>query len=294
MEKSNQDIWAKWILQRRFGGDREVMKTALNDFLYPLRDKVLDNARLGDYETLLDVGSGDGLIAFGALDRVQTSRVVFSDISQDLLDHSRAIAQDLQVTDRCEFINASADDLSPILDSAVDVVTTRSVLIYETAKQKAFHEFYRVLRPGGRLSIFEPINSFGWPEPSHLFDGYDVTPIIEIVNKVKELYRSIQPPNVDPMVDFDERDLLRFAENAGFKQIHLELQVDIKPHDQIVSWKSFMRVARNPKIPTIEEAIGQVLTPEESDKFEAHLQPLVEGRQGTRRSAAVYLVAIKK
>jgi arsenite methyltransferase len=43
---------------------------------------------------VLDVGCGDGLIAFGALDRVgEEGQVIFSDISQDLLDHCRSLAE---------------------------------------------------------------------------------------------------------------------------------------------------------------------------------------------------------
>jgi len=293
MTDSQQDIWAQWLLQRRFGGDSERMKAALNNCLYPIRDKVLSHANLSDGEDLLDVGCGDGLIAFGALDKVKTGRVIFSDISQDLLDHARAIAKEMQVADRCEFIRASADDLSVIPDASVDVVTTRSVLIYVSAKQKTFAEFFRVLKPKGRLSIFEPINRFCWPEPPRLFRGYDVTPIIEIAEKVKALYLGLQPPDTDPMLDFDERDLLVFAEKAGFEEIHLELQVEIKPPAEVSDWDAFMRIAGNPKTPTLEEAIGQVLTSEETEAFSAHLRPLVEGKLGTERSALAYLWAIK-
>jgi tetratricopeptide (TPR) repeat protein len=59
--------------------------------------------------------------------------------------------------------------------TAVDVVTTRSVLIYLTDKAPAFSEFHRVLKAGGRLSIFEPINIFGfgwfWLARSHFAEG---------------------------------------------------------------------------------------------------------------------------
>ena len=34
------------------------------------------------------------------------------------------------------------------------------MLIYVDRKDAAFSEFHRVLRPGGRLSIFEPINQY--------------------------------------------------------------------------------------------------------------------------------------
>ena len=54
-------------------------------FLLPVRDRVLRNAALTGGETLLDVGAGDGLIAFGALELIgEGGRVIFSDISQDL------------------------------------------------------------------------------------------------------------------------------------------------------------------------------------------------------------------
>lgn len=290
--KTGQDIWSQWLLHRRFGDPQQTQ--AVLDYLYPVRDKVLNNANLGEGETLLDVGCGDGLIAFGALEKVKTSKAIFSDISQDLLNHAQAIAQEMGVLDRCQFLRASADDLSALNDASVDVVTTRSVLIYVSAKQQAFLEFYRVLKPKGRLSIFEPINRFAYPThvPPHMFWGYDVTPVMEIAQKVKSIYQGLQPLDADPMVDFDERDLIAFAEKAGFREIHLELQAEIKPPTE-GSWEAFLQTAGNPKIPTIEEAIQQALTLDEAEKFIAHLRPLVETKQGISRSAVAYLRAIK-
>ncbi|MCI0554749.1 MAG: methyltransferase domain-containing protein [Anaerolineae bacterium] len=293
MSESKQDIWAEWLLHRRFGGDKERMKSVLADFLYPVRDKVLSNANLGEGETLLDVGCGDGLIGFGALEKSPTSKVIFSDISQDLLDHAQSIADEMQVQGRCTFLRASAEDLTAVSDASIDVVTTRSVLIYVPAKQKAFNEFFRVLKPQGRLSIFEPINRFGWPEPRHLYIGYDITPVIEIADKLKALYHRLQPSDSDPMLDFDERDLIVFAERAGFKEVYLELRVEVKPPTLISSWETFLHLAGNPKIPTLEEAMNQTLTPDETERFTAHLRPLVDSKQGTTRSALAYLWASK-
>lgn len=144
----DQDIWSQWLLQRRFSGDPQCMQSVL-DYLYPVRDKVLTHARLAEGETLLDVGCGDGLIAFGALTSVETSQVIFSDISQYLLQQAQVAAQEFGMLDRCRFLLAPADDLSALDDASVDAVTTRSVLIYVSAKQQAFDEFYRVLRRRG-------------------------------------------------------------------------------------------------------------------------------------------------
>jgi len=290
--KSNQDVWSQWLLHRRFGGDKAALQESLTKHLYPIRDRVLSHANLAEGETLLDVGCGDGLIAFGALEKLKPNQVIFSDISQELLDHAQSLAREMNLLDRCLFLNESADDLSSITDVTIDVVTTRSVLIYVSAKQKAFNEFYRVLKPGGRLSIFEPINRYGHPGPPDRFGAYDVKPIMDIARKVGALYRSIQPLDTDPMLDFDERDLVRFAEEAGFKEIHLELKIEVKPPEH-GDWELMMNTAGNPKIPTLKEAIHQVLMPKEREMFISHLRPLVEAKQGLRHFARAFLWAVK-
>jgi ubiquinone/menaquinone biosynthesis C-methylase UbiE len=106
------------------------------------------------------------------------------------------------VLDRCEFVRASAEDLSVLEDASVDVVTTRSVLIYVPDKRRTFEGFHRVLKPGGRLSIFEPIINFTYPETSHLFGGSDVTPVADLAERVKAVYASGQPSEESPMLDF--------------------------------------------------------------------------------------------
>ena len=289
MTDSGKDIWSQWLLNRRFGGDPARMKI-VTDFLYPVRDKVLSHINLAENETLLDVGCGDGLISFGALEKFEKCRVIFSDISDDLLQHAENLAQEMKVHERCQFVHASADDLSMLADESVDAVTTRSVLIYVSAKQQAFGEFHRVLKAGGELSIFEPINRFGFPEPPNKFEGYDVTPVADLAQKLVALYERIQP-ETDPMVDFDERDLLSYAEDAGFSQVHLELQVKVMPHEK-EEWSAFFHTAWNPKIPTLEEAMQEVLTLEERERFISHLRPLVETGQGLLRRAVAYLWAV--
>src|SRR4026209_1001803 len=89
--QGNRDIWAEWLAEHRSGGDPQVRRQMLEK-LGGVRDKVLDRAELAAGETLLDVGCGEGLIGFGALER-GAGHVVFSDISDDLLDLCRAGAE---------------------------------------------------------------------------------------------------------------------------------------------------------------------------------------------------------
>jgi arsenite methyltransferase len=284
-----RDRWAEWLAERRFGGDPDMRRRFMVD-LMARRDKVLDLARVADGDTLLDVGCGEGLIAFGAIERGAGS-VIFSDVSSDLLGFCRQAASELGVLDRCHFVEAPADDLAAIADATVDVVTTRSVLIYVGDKCAAFDEFARVLRPGGRISLFEPINRFA-VRAADTWAGYDLSPLGDIGTKIRAVYDAIQPRDSDPMLDFDERDLIRLAEDAGFFPIQLLLEAEINPTAPR-AWEGFLSSSGNPKIPTVAEAIERALTPEEREAFTNHVRPQVEQGRGTWRMASAHLVARK-
>lgn len=279
MEKAKKDCWATWVAGMR------------GDELHALwRDRILDRAEPIEGATVLDVGCGEGLIAFGALER-GAATVVFSDISDDLLDFCRDAAAERGVLARCRFVNAAADDLSAIDDESVDVVTTRSVLIFVANKGSAFREFARALRPGGRISLFEPINRFARTSED-TWAGFDLSPIPEISEKIRAVYDAIQPPDTDPMLAFDERDLISHAEEAGFRPIRLELEAEIRSTEPM-PWEEFIARAGNPRIPPIGEAMERALSPAEREELVAHLRPLVEEGGGTWRMALAFLHAVK-
>lgn len=261
--------------------------------LYEFRDRVLANAEIVEGDVVLDVGTGNGLLGFGALDRVGPGgRVIFSDISEDLLGECRRIAQELGLLERCRFVRAAADDL-PFDEGSIDVVTTRSVLIYLLDKRPAFGEFSRVLKPGGRLSIFEPINMFGYEERRRLYYGIDVSPVEHLAKKIRAQWKA---PDQHPLLNFDERDLLRYAEEAGFDDIRLEYTAEItsKPH-WATSWDVLKRYSGNPLDPTPQEEIAAVLTLEEQREFEEHMRSRLEARPLVpERTAGAYLRAVKR
>jgi arsenite methyltransferase len=284
-----RDIWAEWLAVHRYGGDPDMRRQML-ERTRGFREKLLDRAELAEGETLLDVGCGEGLIGFGALER-GAGHVVFSDISDDLLDFCREAADALGVLGRCSFVKAGAEDLGEVGDGSVDVVATRSVLIYVADKAGAFDEFLRVLRTGGRMSLFEPINRFGMEERRQGFWGYPGDGVAELAARVDHVYAEIQPPG-DPMLDFDERDLVRLAEGAGFFPVELDFHAFVRASEPR-PWEAFVNSSGNPRIPTIGEAIDQALTPEENERFTEHLRPLVEEGRGVWRMAHAYLSAVK-
>ena len=281
------DIWAEWIRHRRTGGDPTYEREILAK-LAEVRDCVLENVALGPGDELLDVGCGNGLIGFGALAR--GASVVFSDVSDELLADCRALAEQAEALDRCRFANARADDLRPVEDGSVDVVTTRSVLIYVEDKERAFSEFHRVLRQGGRISLFEPINRFGMAERRSTW-GYELAGVDDLMEKVRTPFEAAQP-ETDAMLDFDERDLLRLAEDAGFFPITLEYRAEVEPPEPR-AWEPFLHSSFNPKVPTLAEAMEQTLTVGERERLMSALRPAVEAGRGVWRMGHAYLWAVK-
>lgn len=287
MSDGTVDQWAAWLLERRHGGDPELLRATL-ERLSKVRERVLDNAGIRAGETVLDVGCGDGLIAFGALDRVgPEGQVIFSDISHDLLDHARHLAERVGTLDRCRFVEASAEDLAGIDDASVDIVTTRSVLAYVPGKRAAFTAFARVLRPGGRFSIYEPVNRHLRNEQPGRFFGCDVTEVQDLATRIEAAYERCQPGD-DPMFDYDERDLLAWAGDAGFTERELELRIAVGTRPP-GSWESLLNTAPNPKAPTLAEAMDEVLSADEQATFIAHIKPQYEAGGGESITAIAYL-----
>jgi arsenite methyltransferase len=285
------DRWAEWLLERRHGGDENELERLLPN-LDEFRRRVTANANIGEGDVVLDVGTGNGLIAFAALEQVgPNGRVIFSDISADLLEECKRVAAELGVLDQSEFVEASADEL-PFEDESVDVVTTRSVLIYLLDKEPAFVEFHRVLKPRGRLSIFEPINSFFQHEKRLTYYGLDVTPVRHLADKILAARRKGQDEH--PLINFDERDLFGWARAAGFGEIRMDYRAEQKVEQWARSADVFLHSSGNPLDPTPEEEMMAALDPDERAVFEAHIraeiatQPLVQDRR-----AGAYLRAVK-
>ena len=289
------DHWSRWLAERRDAGDVRQRGLTLAQ-LAPIRDRVLAGAGPLEGATLLDVGAGEGLVGLEALNRVgDRGTVIFSDVSGVLVEHCREAVRELGLSDRARFVVARAEDLDEIADASVDVLTTRSVLIYVAAKDDAFRAFHRVLRPGGRISLFEPINQLTYPEPPDRFFGYDVAAVAELAHEVRAAFEELHDPASATMTELGAGDLVRLAEEAGFARVHCDCHIDVEPEQppQAANVDTLLDTSPNPLAPTIREAIEQALDESERDRFITHLRRAHdEGRQ-VRRLAVAYLVAGK-
>jgi arsenite methyltransferase len=297
---SSSDVWSDWLLHRRHADDPEY-DSAVRAVLEQYADRVLDGARLASGMTLADIGAGDGLIALRAIDRIgPLLRVLLTDISVPMLRHAETLATQREVRRQCTFLQCSAEKLNDIEDASVDVVTTRAVLAYVADKSAALREFHRVLKPGGRISIAEPIFRDEAVAACALKKMVDTQPPESQDRFLPLLHRwkAAQFPDTEekisksPIANYSERDLLRFVQGAGFAEIHLELHIDVLP-SIVTSWDVFLGSSPHPWAPPLSVILAEQFTSEERQLFEQILRPTLEGRQSVAIDRIAYLTARK-
>jgi hypothetical protein len=105
-EPASRDKWAEWVLARRHATmpSRNEGRSSSSDRSGTASWRTLESALERWFSTS---AQATGLIAFGAMPLVEESgRVVFCDVSLDLLDHCRNAAKELGVAERAEFRRA--------------------------------------------------------------------------------------------------------------------------------------------------------------------------------------------
>lgn len=296
------DAWSDWLLCHRHAGDPEYQRI-VRAKTEGYADRVLDGANLATGMTLVDIGSGDGLVAFRAIERIGPSlQVLLTDVSVPMLQHAERLSIEKGVRQQCTFLRCGADELKEIADASVDVVTSRAVLAYVSNKEAALREFHRILKPGGRISFAEPILQDEAISVSALKAFLDVQSV-ESRDKCMVLMHRLkaeQFPDTkekilsSPIANYTERDLVRFVHASGFTEIHLQFHIDIVP-SSITSWEIFLGCSPHPWAPSPRIILEEQFTPEERDLFEQALRPVFEMESATRTDIdrIAYLTAIK-
>ena len=282
------DCWADWLLRGRQRGMGEAQVRRLASGLRRVRNRVLRGGRLQVGQHVLDVGAGTGLLALEARRRVgRSGHVVALDISQDTLRECRQQSDSNEPVASLHLVVGNALHL-PFRDSRFDAVLTRSVLIYLTEKPAAVRGLYRVLRPGGRASIFEPINvaseAYAW---NWGLDLSSVQPTHDrIVTYLREHWE-----HEKAMLGFDERDLAGYFVAAGFDSVSLTYEYRYeRSRRRAAEIMASLRVRPNPTMPSYEEAARAILGAAAADHL-LRLSRLMRSQPLKGVEAAAYITA---
>ncbi|WP_171031765.1 class I SAM-dependent methyltransferase [[Clostridium] hylemonae] len=123
--------------------DREHLALLLN----------LVNAQSDD--TILDLGTGSGYVAFALSEKCKKCNVIGLDIVTDTLSRNREITKKAGISN-LEFLDYDGT-VFPFPDSSMDCIVTRYALHHFPDIENSFKEMYRVLKSEGKLVIADPV-----------------------------------------------------------------------------------------------------------------------------------------
>lgn len=158
---------------------------------------------------ILDVGTGPGFFAIALTQAGH--RVTAIDFSEGMLEQARANAARKGVKEAIEFQQMDAQQLN-FADNSFDAVVSRDLTWNLPEPQKAYQEWYRVLKPGGVLLSFDA----GWY--AYLFDE----------KKQKEFARDRQEVAEQEAADFNAYD-----ESAHMEEVARKLILSRLPRPEI-------------------------------------------------------------
>ncbi len=307
------DPWAQWLLRGRGGANAEY-EQRIEARVAHYVDRVLDALEPAAPRHLLDFGCGSGALGLRALQRWPRAQVVFADPSPALLALAGERAKALGAQARFRLLALDAEPsrgvglahppggpaaraapspgrstgdrmvLRELGEGTFDAVATRSALAYVADKSAMLTEFLRVLRPGGLLSLGEPVfrdDALAACAQRRALE--DVAPPAGVALQQPRLlellqrWRSQQFPDTEqelarsPYCNFSERELFAWALQAGFTQVHVELHIDAGP-SLAPDWDSFTRHTPHPYARALRDVLDQDFRPDERELLEGVLR----------------------
>jgi ubiquinone/menaquinone biosynthesis C-methylase UbiE len=119
----------------------------------PLAERMVSLAEIHGAISVLDIGTGTGVVALQAAKKIGAGgKVCGIDLSEAMLERATAKAEKLRLTKKVEFRQMDAENLE-LAGESFDRVVSLFALLHFPNPLIALKEIYRVLKPGGGLVV---------------------------------------------------------------------------------------------------------------------------------------------
>ena len=104
--------------------------------------------------TLIDVGCGTGRLLVQIAKKIENIELIGVEVAGEMIEITRSQIEELSLDNRIDLKKGSAENL-PLADESVDFIVSTLSLHHWTNPTKAYCEFFRILKFGGTLLIFD-------------------------------------------------------------------------------------------------------------------------------------------
>ena len=284
--------WTQWLEETRFSGLTDEMKMQTFAWLESVGNTIITMAQIEPSDTILDIGTGTGLLGFKALEVLDNlngdGKVIFSDKFGDCLESCKEFLSTINTNVKTEFINSPCENFA-LEDNSIDKALMRSVLVHIVDKQPAINEIYRIVKPGKLFCAFEPIirsNTRHWQilDPEYITDYEDF----------KKAENEIMTDETDSLCNFDESTLKNNLELAGFTSIltkeHLIESKYVVTREMVEPW---FTSPPSPDRPSMKALYLKYFSEDKIDRYIEESKNYLEGKEVTVRTNSVLIIAIK-
>lgn len=173
-------------------------------------------------ETLLDVATGSGDVAFALSRKIRSAKsIIGMDFCQPMLDEAERKKKVAGTEAHARITFQPGDGMSlPLPDGGFDAVTISFGLRNMADRHRSLSEMRRVLRPGGRLYVLEFSQPYRWFRPIYLFYLRHLLPrIAGLITRDKSAYVYLN----ETIEEFPGREALgQEMLRAGFKSVQAQ------------------------------------------------------------------------
>ena len=256
-----------------------------------VRDRVLGRAGICTGDHVLDVGSGTGLLAFGAAEKTGPDGLVIAcDMDVNVLEICREATRG--TSPRVEQIHQVQGDayLLPVLSESMDVAVVRGVLVHLVGKRRVLREVFRVLKRGGRFSCHEPITR----RDRRLSELVDLRGLGSLAQDFIAAEQAMCEDPEDPEMNFDECTLANDLRAVGFVRASSTLErLKKQRHANERYLRDFWHRQWFPGGKPLYEVLMRHLDRERLDNCVEFINGQLRGKQFTEELAAAVIAAMR-
>jgi len=280
--------------------DRWLQRAVSNagERLGRVRDRVLDGARLQRHHVVLDLNAGSGLLTWEILRRAPEGGTWALAAGRQAGEGLRQQAERLPEMHRPVVLIGRPEELPVLLDLRgeadlrFDAIVGRDALGLLADKAAAIAALKQRLHPGGRLSLVETVVRHS-QRLVHLVDLSSLD--AGLARRAAEAEEAIYGEAVDPLVNWDESEVRAALEQAGFREVVVEVEVETA--DRLIApaaldrWFTTGPAAGTEQRPSYAQHLLRRLSEEELTEVRALFYRQLAGQTVPWRTHQAYLVA---